>query len=74
MPISAALKEILVCPQCRGSLEERDDALFCAHDGLSFPVRDGLPVMLIEEATKAETTEAKTTKVEAPESLAQDAH
>lgn len=52
MPLDATLKELLVCPQCRGGLEEREDGLLCAREGLLFPMRDGLPVMLLEEATK----------------------
>lgn len=52
MPLDATLKELLVCPQCRGELEERRDGLLCAREGLLFPMRDGLPVMLLEEATK----------------------
>ncbi len=53
MPLDAALKELLVCPQCHGELEERADGLLCARDGLLFPIRE-FPVMLIEEATKVE--------------------
>lgn len=52
MPLDATLKELLVCPQCRGELEERRDGLLCLREGLLFPMRDGLPVMLLEEATK----------------------
>jgi uncharacterized protein len=46
------LKEILICPQCRGALEEREaeSKLFCAHCELLFPVKGGLPNMLLEEA------------------------
>ena len=58
MPLDSALKELLVCPQCRGELEERQDGLLCARDGLLFPIRDGLPVMLLEEATKISVGEA----------------
>ena len=52
--IDAQLKEILRCPSCHGDLEE-DEAgakLRCLGCGLAYPVRDGIPVMLIEEATK----------------------
>jgi len=55
MPLlDAMLKEILVCPNCRGELEEREpeSRLLCTQCGLSYPVRDGIPVMLIEEADK----------------------
>lgn len=58
MPLDATLKELLVCPQCRGELEERRDGLLCAREGLLFPMRDGLPVMLLEEATKISAPDA----------------
>ena len=52
--IDAQLKEILRCPNCHGDLEE-DEAqskLRCQGCGFAYPVRDGIPVMLVEEATK----------------------
>jgi uncharacterized protein YbaR (Trm112 family) len=50
------LKEILVCPNCRGELEEleAESKLRCQSCGLLYPVRDGIPVMLIDEAEKPE--------------------
>jgi uncharacterized protein YbaR (Trm112 family) len=46
------LLEILVCPLCKGPLLWRKDAqeLICKGDRLAFPVKDGIPVMLEEEA------------------------
>ena len=50
------LTEMLVCPVCKGPLQlRRDEAsrpleLLCAADRLAFPVRDGIPVMLENEA------------------------
>ncbi len=46
------LLEILVCPLCKGPLAWRKDAseLVCKADRLAFPVKDGIPVMLEEEA------------------------
>jgi uncharacterized protein YbaR (Trm112 family) len=44
------LLAIMVCPQCRGSLSEHGDALVCNDCGLHYPVRDGIPFMLEEEA------------------------
>ncbi|MDP8959510.1 MAG: Trm112 family protein [Actinomycetota bacterium] len=48
--------EILVCPACHGELEEReqDQVLVCLRCGLHYPIRDGIPVMLIEEAYRPE--------------------
>jgi uncharacterized protein YbaR (Trm112 family) len=48
------LLEILVCPLCKGPLVYRKDAaeLLCKADRLGFPVKDGIPVMLEEDARK----------------------
>ncbi len=48
------LMEILVCPSCKGEVGEEDPELVCTRCGLRYPVRDGIPIMLIEEATKPE--------------------
>jgi uncharacterized protein YbaR (Trm112 family) len=52
--IDPKLLEILVCPLCKGPLVYRKDAaeLVCMADRLAFPVRDGIPVMLEEDARK----------------------
>lgn len=46
------LAAMLVCPNCKGQLKLDDEAqeLLCTFDGLAFPVRDGVPVMLEQEA------------------------
>lgn len=50
------LLEMLICPLCKGPLTlRRDEAmrpseLVCAADRLAYPVRDGIPVMLENEA------------------------
>lgn len=46
------LLEILVCPLCKGPLVFRREAgeFICRGDRLAFPVRDGIPVMLEDEA------------------------
>jgi len=46
------LLEILVCPICKGKLVHRkkEGELVCKVDRLAFPIRDGIPVMLVEEA------------------------
>ena len=50
--MDSKLLEILVCPICKGPLEYKKDGqeLVCQADGLAFPIRDGIPVMLEEEA------------------------
>jgi uncharacterized protein YbaR (Trm112 family) len=53
------LLEILVCPLCKGPLVYHREALelICKPDRLAFPIRDGIPVMLEEEARRLEETE-----------------
>jgi uncharacterized protein YbaR (Trm112 family) len=48
------LISMLVCPLCKGKLKfDREAAeLLCTFDGLAYPVRDGVPVMLEGEARK----------------------
>lgn len=48
--ISTELLEILVCPKSHGRLEQRGDWLYCEKSGLRYPIRDGIPIMLIDEA------------------------
>ena len=46
------LLEILVCPLCKSALyyDKAAQELICRSDRLAFPVRDGIPVMLEDEA------------------------
>lgn len=65
--LSEKLLEIIVCPQCHGDLlpveatvPDQDGELVCQGEcGLAYPVRDGIPVLLIDEArpTKAPQSE-----------------
>jgi uncharacterized protein YbaR (Trm112 family) len=50
--IPAQLLQLLVCPQCRGALVENTEKarLECAACALGYPVRDGIPIMLRDEA------------------------
>ena len=53
------LLEILVCPLCKGPLVHLKDRqeLVCKADRLAFPIRDGIPVMLEDEARRLDETE-----------------
>ncbi|KTD23601.1 tetraacyldisaccharide-1-P-4'-kinase [Legionella lansingensis] len=44
------LLEILVCPLCKGKLVIKEKELICRFDRLAYPIRDGIPVMLEQEA------------------------
>ena len=52
--ISPELLEVLACPKCKQKVElnEEGNALVCEVDRLRYPIVDGIPVMLIEEAEK----------------------
>lgn len=54
MALSQELLAILACPKCKGELRfPADDAgLLCETCRLRFPIRDGIPVMLVDEADK----------------------
>lgn len=50
--MESRLLEIIACPVCNGKLHfnQNKDELICRPDGLAFPVRDGIPVLLENEA------------------------
>ena len=56
VPIDPRLLEILVCPLTKGPLEYDRNAneLISRAAGLAYPVRDGIPIMLVEEARQLE--------------------
>ena len=55
-PIDPRLLEILVCPLTKGPMEYDRAAgeLISRQAGLAYPVRDGIPIMLVDEARKLE--------------------
>jgi uncharacterized protein YbaR (Trm112 family) len=57
--MDSRLLDILVCPLCKGPLVYRKQAgeLICKADRLAYPVRDGIPVMLEDEARKLDALE-----------------
>jgi len=52
MAFDKELLEILVCPKCKGDIElsEKEDSLNCKPCNLRYPIKDDIPVMLIDEA------------------------
>ena len=52
MKLDAALLDILACPACKAALRADDAAseLVCTGCGLAYPVRDDIPVLLVDEA------------------------
>jgi uncharacterized protein len=53
MTLPKALLDILVCPKCKGDLEYKPEepSLVCPACRVRYAVRDGIPIMLIAEAT-----------------------
>ena len=53
MTLAPELLEIIVCPKCKGDLDYRltpAEILVCKACRLEYPVEDGIPVLLIDEA------------------------
>jgi len=50
MMIDKELLEILACPACKSSVELKENKICCTGCKKKYPIRDGIPVMLIEEA------------------------
>jgi uncharacterized protein YbaR (Trm112 family) len=59
--VDAELLEILVCPNDRGEIDylEAEQVIVCRTCGYRYPVRDDIPVMLIDEAEKPAQKAAK---------------
>jgi len=53
MTVPAHVRELLVCPRCRDALADGPEgrSLECRGCGVRYPVRDGIPVLLIDQAT-----------------------
>ncbi len=59
MPIDEKLLEILACPKCKGDIRLKDDqsGLICDQCKLLYPIKDEIPIMLIDEAIKIDKPE-----------------
>ncbi|MFQ5866966.1 MAG: Trm112 family protein [bacterium] len=56
MTINKELLDILACPKCKGNvhLNEKEDGIICDSCKLIYPIRDDIPIMLIDEAIPIE--------------------
>ena len=54
MSINKELLDILACPKCKGDiyLNKTEDGLICDRCKLLYEIKDGIPIMLIDEAKK----------------------
>lgn len=54
--IDKELLDILACPACKGDVELKEidgkEKIVCKKCGLKYSIRDGIPIMLIDEAEK----------------------
>lgn len=50
--IDRDILQILCCPACKGDLEESEGYLVCRVCGLKYPIEDGIPILLVEEAKR----------------------
>ena len=57
--IDPKLMEILVCPVSKKALVQKESELVCYDSELAYPIRDGIPIMLPDEARKLEKHELK---------------
>lgn len=48
--IDKELLDILACPACKSDVEEKDGKIVCKKCQKKYPIRDGIPIMLIDEA------------------------
>ena len=48
--IDQELLAILACPACQGDVELKEEKIVCVKCGRKYPVKDGIPVMLVDEA------------------------
>jgi uncharacterized protein len=66
--IDPKLLEILVCPLTKGPLRYDRDAqeLISDEAGLAYPIRDGIPIMLVDEARRLDADETATKRLPSP--------
>jgi uncharacterized protein len=50
--VDPALLEVIVCPDCHGALALTGSELVCGSCGLAYPIRDDIPVLLVDEARR----------------------
>jgi uncharacterized protein YbaR (Trm112 family) len=52
--IDKELLDILACPACKAGVELKDERIVCVKCKRRYPIKDGIPVMLIDEAEMSE--------------------
>ncbi len=59
--LSQELLSILACPACKAKVVLVDELLVCGNCGRRYPIREGIPVMLIEEGDRLRVTPPEST-------------
>lgn len=56
MPLQKELLEIIVCPKCKGDLiyDKEKERLICKNCSVYYPIKEDIPILLIEEALPIE--------------------
>ncbi|MEE1673035.1 Trm112 family protein [Agarivorans aestuarii] len=59
MSVEHNLLEIVACPLCKGKLhyDKPNNELVCKFDRLAYPIKDGIPVLLVNEAREMSANE-----------------
>lgn len=59
MELDSELLEILACPQCKGDirLSGKGEGLICDKCGVMYPIKDGIPVLIVDEAVRIKGAE-----------------
>lgn len=50
--IDQDLLDILACPACRAEVRLEGERIVCTSCGLRYPIRDGIPILLVDEAER----------------------
>ncbi len=52
--IDKELIDILACPACKSDVELKDDRIICKGCKRKYPIKNGIPIMIIDEAQEIE--------------------
>lgn len=50
--IDKKLLDILACPACKSAVKTESEKIVCMKCGLKYPIKNGIPVMLVDEAER----------------------
>lgn len=60
--IDKELLDILACPLCKADVALKGDRIVCTKCGRRYPIRDGIPIMLIDEAESPDDNSIRKSK------------